>query len=272
MVKIKKIKEIWEQRAREEPPEDVVFGRLQGTRLKEILKESEAREHVKNANEEIAKELRVEGKRIIDAGVGPLARFSSLFSELGAEVIGVDLSRAVLESAKTALNGRRVDLTLADIMNLPFKEESFDISFCVGTIFHLPGGQQGVEKALKELARITKQDGIIYFNVENYLNPMSWTQIFGRKILTLLGANMPHHTFFNYFSLLKIIERCGLRVIEVKTTFELWGPLLFLPTPILMGIFKIWQPVSERISKISNKNGFLRFVGVGWYLRVKKME
>jgi len=264
------IKEIWEKRAKEEHPYDVVYGKFQGRRLKKLLETKEAQKQARKRVEETVMELGVSGKKVIDAGIGPLARFSIVFCEFGADVIGIDISKDVLESAKSALNGKQVNLILADIMNLPFKEETFDISFCVGTIYHMPNGQKGVEKALKELARVTKKSGFIYFNVENYLNPINWPQIVGRGILKALGATLPPHTLFNYYSLLKIVERSGLRIIDIKVTFELWGPLIFLPWPILKNIRKIWIPISEKMCKISEKNRFFRFMGVGWYLRVMK--
>lgn len=122
-----KIDEIWEKRVKEEPPDDVVFGRFHGTRLSELLRKKEAKEHVKEAREKIAKELSIEGKRVIDAGVGPLARFSSVFSEWNTDLVAIDLSRGALESAKNIVNGKGVNLILADIMNLPLKKETADI-------------------------------------------------------------------------------------------------------------------------------------------------
>lgn len=267
-----KINKIWEKRAKEESPYDVVYGRFQGNRLKELLKESEVKKLEKKGTEEIVIELNVKGKKVLDAGIGPLARFSSVFSEFGADVIGIDISRSTIESARSALKDKPVNLILADIMNLPFKEGTFNISFCYGTIYHMPGGRMGVEKALKELARVTKKKEIIFFNVENYLNPINWPQIIGRKVLKVLGANLPPHIFFNYLSLRKIIEiPSELCIIEIKTAFEVWGPLIFLPTPILKGIVKIWMPLSRILSKISNKIHFLRFLGTDWLIKVKRL-
>ena len=157
-----KISEIWEKRTKEETSYAVVYGRFQGNRLKELLNENEVKEFEKKSCVEIATELSVKGKKVLDAGIGPLARFSSNFSEFGGDVIGIDISKSTLENAKIALNGKPVDLVLADVMNLPFKEGSFDISFCVGTVYHMPAGRAGVEKALKEFARVTKKNGVIY--------------------------------------------------------------------------------------------------------------
>lgn len=176
-----KIDEIWERRVKDEPPDDVVFGRFHGTRLSELLMKKEAKEQVKEAREKIAKGLSLAGKRVIDVGVGPLARFLSVFSEWNTDLVAIDLSRGALGSAKNIVNGKGVNLILADIMNLPFKKETADLSF-----------------------------------------------------------------------------------------FGLWGPIMFLPAPIRIGIFKIWLPISERLCKKAKKNIFLKFMGVGRYLKVEK--
>ena len=258
------------KRGEEETPHDVVFGRYQGTRLKKLLNDSEAKELENKGYKELAKELNVNGKKLLDAGVGPLARFSSLFSEFGADVISIDISGNILESATNALNCNEGNFVLADIMNLPFKEGIFDISFCYGTIYHMPGDRIGVEKALKELARVTKKDEIIYFNVENYLSPINWPQIVGRKILKIVGENLPPHTFFDYNTLSKMIEKNELNIIDIKTNFELWGPIIFLPISILKAILKIWMPINALLNKMSNKYSFLRFIGSEWFIKVKK--
>lgn len=267
---ILKISKTWENRAKEESPYDVIFGKFQGHRLKELLRDTEIQELVDRGSEKMVNELDVKGKIILDAGIGPLARFSSIFSRLDAYVIAIDISRSTLESARKVLNGKKVNLIQADIMNLPFKKEIFNLSFCYGTLYHMPDGRMGVQKALKELARVTRRNDIIYFNVENYVNPINWSQMIVRKVLMVVGKNQPHHTFFNYSMLPNIIKRSNMRIVEIKTTFELWGPLIFIPTIFLRPIIKIWIVMDEKISKLSNKIHFFRFIGVGWFLIVEK--
>jgi SAM-dependent methyltransferase len=267
-----KINKTWEKRAEEESPHDVVFGKFQGNRLKRLLKNDDAKKLDKKSSEEVVMELNVKGNRVLDAGIGPLARFSSIFHDSGAQVTGIDISRKTLESARRALNGKPVNLVLADIMNLPFKSDSFNTAFCYGTLYHMPNGRLGIEKALKELARATKKNEIIVFNLENYLNPVNWPQILGRKILGKLGTNIPPHTFFNYMSLRRITEgRTGLRIIKIRTTFEFWGPFIFLPTPLLKSFVRIWIPVSKMLSEKSDNSFFLRFFGASWFLKVESI-
>jgi SAM-dependent methyltransferase len=67
------------------------------------------------------------GARILDAGCGQ-GFFSSLFSELGLEVVGVDLSEAGVRAAQRDFNSPRVSFSVGDCLALPFHEE-FDCVF-----------------------------------------------------------------------------------------------------------------------------------------------
>lgn len=102
-----------EKRIKEESSFDVIFGRFQGNRLENLLNDCEVKEQDRKNKEELVKEFNVKDKRILDAGIGPLARFSSIFSEYGADVIGIDVSRNTLESARSKINGESVNFVLA---------------------------------------------------------------------------------------------------------------------------------------------------------------
>ena len=79
----------------------------------------------------------LKGKRVLDAGCG-MGRFAEVCADAGAEVHAVDLSSAV-EAASQNL-GRRPNVRIyqADIMNLPFPEESFDFIYSIGVLHHTP--------------------------------------------------------------------------------------------------------------------------------------
>lgn len=77
------------------------------------------------------------GKRVLDVGVGT-GRFADVVARAGAEVVGIDLSYAV-ETAMENI-GRRpgVNIVQADLFNLPFAAESFDIVYSIGVLHHTP--------------------------------------------------------------------------------------------------------------------------------------
>ncbi|MDE2903847.1 MAG: class I SAM-dependent methyltransferase [Chloroflexota bacterium] len=94
--------------------------------------------------------------RILDAGCGP-GRDAALLRLAGAEVVGLDLARAMLHQA------RRLDdaghLCQGDLRRLPFPSGAFDALWCFAALGHLP--PPAIPHALTEFHRVLK-NGWLY--------------------------------------------------------------------------------------------------------------
>jgi SAM-dependent methyltransferase len=95
--------------------------------------------------------------RVLDVATGP-GFLALLFAERVSQVVGVDLTPAMVEKAKAT--GRSKDLTnvefrLGDAENLPFHDNSFDITSCGSAFHHLPKP----EKVLMEMVRVACPGG-----------------------------------------------------------------------------------------------------------------
>ena len=106
------------------------------------------------------------GKEVLDAGCGSTAKLSIKFSKMGANVTGIDIGKDFISTAKSsaAKNGVKKDkikFKTANLINLPFENNSFDFVCCHGVLLHLANFEQ-VEKAFGELARVTKKGGALY--------------------------------------------------------------------------------------------------------------
>lgn len=78
------------------------------------------------------------GKLVLDAGCGA-GRFTDVAATLGARVIAVDLSGAVVAARNnTRDHGRAVHVIQASLFRLPLRHHSFDAVFCMGVIQHTP--------------------------------------------------------------------------------------------------------------------------------------
>jgi demethylmenaquinone methyltransferase/2-methoxy-6-polyprenyl-1,4-benzoquinol methylase len=98
------------------------------------------------------------GSRILDVATGT-GQQAFAFAKKGYEVVGIDLSEAMLNVAKKKNKFRNAKFEVADATNLPFEDNSFDISSVSFALHDMPLSIR--EKVLKEMARATKPKGII---------------------------------------------------------------------------------------------------------------
>lgn len=98
------------------------------------------------------------GKKLLDAGCG-IGYFITMARKLGLKAEGIDISSEAVKIAKK----RREKVTLGDLRKMPFKNNSFDIVLAEGSVEHFPE----TEKALKEIARVIKPNGIFIGNIPN---------------------------------------------------------------------------------------------------------
>lgn len=98
------------------------------------------------------------GSKILDVATGT-GQQAFAFAKKGYEVIGIDLSEAMLDVAKKKNKFKNAKFEVADATNLPFEDDSFDVSSVSFALHDMPLSIR--EKVLKEMVRVTKQKGII---------------------------------------------------------------------------------------------------------------
>ncbi|MEV6738733.1 methyltransferase domain-containing protein [Streptomyces sp. NPDC051104] len=100
-----------------------------------------------------------EGDRVLDAGCGTGRAVTPLRAAVGpsGQVLGADLTPAMLQAAVRAGRDRDGLLLLADVAALPLRAESLDAVFAAGLIAHLPHPAEN----LRELARVVRPGGLL---------------------------------------------------------------------------------------------------------------
>ena len=96
----------------------------------------------------------VRGRLVLDAGVGA-GRYAEVMARWGAEVVGVDLTRAVDAAAENLRPWPAVHLVQADIFALPFRDETFDVAYSIGVLHHTPD----TAAAFRRVAAMVKKGG-----------------------------------------------------------------------------------------------------------------
>ncbi len=98
------------------------------------------------------------GSKILDVGTGT-GKQAFAFAKKGHEVTGIDLSEAMLNVGKKKNKYENVKFEIADATHVPFENNSFDVSCASFALHDMLSTIR--EKALKEMARVTKPEGKI---------------------------------------------------------------------------------------------------------------
>src|SRR5205823_4857105 len=82
------------------------------------------------------------GKLGLDAGCG-FGRHLHYAARYGAEMVGLDLSEAVLAAYRNNRDNRRAHIVQGDIYRPPFAQGTFDFVYSIGVLHHLPDPERG---------------------------------------------------------------------------------------------------------------------------------
>lgn len=130
------------------------------------------------------------GDRILDCatGTGDLAvQFKRKVGDTGY-VLGTDFCREMVElaPAKASQNGLDIDFEVADVMNLPYDDDRFDIA---SIAFGIRNVDEPV-KALREMARVVKPGGrvvVLEFGQPSGLVKLPYT-LYSQYIMPAIGG------------------------------------------------------------------------------------
>jgi SAM-dependent methyltransferase len=125
---------------------------LQWNRFR-IIRAEEDRATFSNRTRLSAADL--DGKLVLDAGCG-MGRYLRVAAAGPArQIVGMDLSRAVVAARELTAELPGVSLVRADLLKPPFPTESFDHIYSLGVLDHTPDPR----RAFLELARLLKPGG-----------------------------------------------------------------------------------------------------------------
>jgi ubiquinone/menaquinone biosynthesis C-methylase UbiE len=110
--------------------------------------------------------------------------------ELNAEYVGLDLSEKMLLQGLDFMTEKQVpmEFVLGDAAELPFEPETFDVVLNYGAI----NGMADPQKALSEMARVCRKDGLVFFLDEQLYDSASFVE---KKYFesVLSSHNVVHH-------------------------------------------------------------------------------
>jgi len=154
-------------------------------------------------------------KLVLDVGCGA-GRHTYYAAKFGAEVVAVDLSKAVEAAYKNTRQFSKVHVIQAEIYSFPFREE-FDYIFCIGVLDHLPDPQQAFEKIVGLLKPKSLISIWVYGRKHNFLAIHIYEPI--RKIT----RHMPHKVLYYLCYLPAAIMEVFNIIYKVVNSFSLTG-------------------------------------------------
>ena len=90
------------------------------------------------------------GKQVLECGSGA-RRFTEVLLERGAYVTSVDLSDAVEANVENFPPTAHHRVAAADILQLPFAPQQYDVVFCLGVIQHTPGPEVTIRRLYEQV-------------------------------------------------------------------------------------------------------------------------
>ena len=160
----------------------------------------------------------ISGRRVLEVACGR-GGFANLLASRGAVVYGVDFSESALQIARERAEHERhgrLFITQADAARLPFGDRSFDTIISCETIEHLPDPI----RALQEMARVCRKDGLLLLTTPNYLNAMGlyyiYARVRGRRATP--GGDQPFDRVFLFPQIRNMLKRAGWVIVRSDGT------------------------------------------------------
>jgi 2-polyprenyl-3-methyl-5-hydroxy-6-metoxy-1,4-benzoquinol methylase len=166
------------------------------------------------------------GMTVLELGCGT-GSFTRELARSGADIIAIDVSPELLEIAKTNCSVSNVRYQIQNAYALSHSENMFDSVVGSSILHHLE-----VEEALREIYRVLKPAGTIYFTEPNMLNPQIAVQKNVRWIKRKLGDS-PDETAFLRWPLERLLDQTGYRDVRIDP-FDFLHPKT--PAALIAGV------------------------------------
>ena len=149
-------------------------------------------------------------------------------SRQGASAYGIDISEPIITQAHAAFDTgpaahHRLRAALGDVRGIPFRDDSFDAIYSMGTIEHF----DETERAVEEIARVLKPGGRAIIGVPNRYDPFL-RPLFATVLQAIGLYGYGYEKSYSRRRLRRMLEDAGLQVVAETAILFIPGGLRML--------------------------------------------
>jgi SAM-dependent methyltransferase len=163
------------------------------------------------------------GMTVLELGCGA-GYFTQELARSGADIVAIDVSPELLEMARSNCSAQNVRYQIENAYALSYPEAVFDSVIGSSVLHHLE-----IAAALRNIYRVLKPGGTIYFTEPNMLNPQIAIQKNVPLIKQKLGDSQDETAFFRW-PLRRLLEQTGYRHVRIDP-FDFLHPKT--PVPLI---------------------------------------
>lgn len=204
---------------------------------------------------------------VLDAGCAN-GLFALAIAHACDSICAIDINHKFLEVAeqkRKSLNINNIHFGFGDIENIPYPDQAFALVYSYSVLVLVAN----LEKAISEIARVTKTDGTV---ILDFTGRRNLSQKFWRKYYKEKG-----HFHFNALTLKEIEMLCNKNDLYIKNVYSLgfldqWKylPILSRMSGKLGFIEGILHAKSKDIDALVSNIPFLKPFANRWYVVCKK--
>src|SRR5262249_42759303 len=161
------------------------------------------------------------GMIVLELGCGT-GSFTRQLARSGADIVAIDVSPELLEIARSNCSAPNVRYQIENACELSYDNAVFDSVVGSSVLHHLE-----IEKALRDVYRVLRPGGTIFFTEPNMLNPQIAIQKNIPWIKRKLGDSPDEIAFFRW-PLGQLLEENGYRDIRINP-FDFLHPKTPIP-------------------------------------------
>jgi ubiquinone/menaquinone biosynthesis C-methylase UbiE len=150
--------------------------------------------------------------KVLDVGCGPGVMARHLIDRKW-KIVGLDLSPAMIRECVESIGLTAANFTCGSVECIPFMDGTFDVVLAMGVLEYI----KEVGGAVRELARVSKKDGIVIMTMMNKISPyriwertvlFRWAQFRSKRMQTTSWI-------YSERAFRRVAEVSGLEVLDI---------------------------------------------------------